>query len=561
MIKAVGIMGNIFRYLPNSIYGYDIAVKDALAALLRYGTYQTLVVHYDPRQYQEYIIRKTVKEMQDKGLINREVVFVSTYDLLKGNNQTHIDVMHNVGMEFLPQLYFRENVAIKPFPYIYTLHCASSPNYRYDFFLQKLLSPFRQFDSLICTSEASKKAVQTILENTTYFLAKEKNIYLKYDGRLDVIPLGVDTNYFYPLNVAQKRRIRTEYNIPYSAFVMLWMGRVSALDKADIQPLIMVLHRLILQNHDKQIILVIAGYDKPNLEFIPAIKAYAESLGVLNNLVFTNPEQSQRNEIYNLAEVFVAPTDNVQETFGLAPIEAMACGIPQVVADWDGYRDTVTDGVTGFRVPTLWTNCDNTLVNNPMLPVEPILRGFLHGFILSQTVSVDLDLYENAIQKLIDSPKMKEQQSINSVMLAKKKFDWKNIIEYYEQLWNTLHEDCLNHGSIQGHKMQYITPHYCEEFASYPTDFLDTDSLVAITVEGSQVLNGEIELPAHYKFEPLLFDSNERLSLLWIISEKEKTVRAIKKETQDSSLSMPVEAHIMWLLKNGFVRLRERKQQ
>lgn len=56
MIQKMGIMGNIFRYLPNSIYGYDIAVKDALSAILRYGTFQSLVVFYDPRQYQEHTI-------------------------------------------------------------------------------------------------------------------------------------------------------------------------------------------------------------------------------------------------------------------------------------------------------------------------------------------------------------------------------------------------------------------------------------------------------------------------------------------------------------------------
>ena len=61
MIQKMGIMGNIFRYLPNSIYGYDIAVKDALSAILRYGTFQSLVVFYDPRQYQEHIIRKIIK--------------------------------------------------------------------------------------------------------------------------------------------------------------------------------------------------------------------------------------------------------------------------------------------------------------------------------------------------------------------------------------------------------------------------------------------------------------------------------------------------------------------
>ena len=50
---------------------------------------------------------------------------------------------------------------------------------------------------------------------------------------------------------------------------------------------------------------------------------------------------------------FLSLVDNPQETFGLAPVEAMAAGVPVVVSDWDGYRYTVSDGVEGFLIPTL----------------------------------------------------------------------------------------------------------------------------------------------------------------------------------------------------------------
>ena len=44
-----------------------------------------------------------------------------------------------------------------------------------------------------------------------------------------------------------------------------------------------------------------------------------------------------------VADMFLSLVDNPQ-TFGLAPVEAMAAGVPLVVSDWDGYRYTVTDG-------------------------------------------------------------------------------------------------------------------------------------------------------------------------------------------------------------------------
>ena len=60
-----------------------------------------------------------------------------------------------------------------------------------------------------------------------------------------------------------------------------------------------------------------------------------------------------RDTAWSGADVLCSLSDNIQETFGIVPVEAMAARLPVVVTDWDGYKDTVRDGVDGFRIPTL----------------------------------------------------------------------------------------------------------------------------------------------------------------------------------------------------------------
>ena len=65
----------------------------------------------------------------------------------------------------------------------------------------------------------------------------------------------------------------------------------------------------------------------------------------------TRPET--RAAVWHAADIFSSLSDNIQETFGLVIVEALASGLPVVASNWDGYRDLVTEGETGLLVPTL----------------------------------------------------------------------------------------------------------------------------------------------------------------------------------------------------------------
>lgn len=53
---------------------------------------------------------------------------------------------------------------------------------------------------------------------------------------------------------------------------------------------------------------------------------------------------------FSLAEWFVHPNQRFREPFGLAPVEAMACGLPVVAWDHGAMRETVKHGETGLLV-------------------------------------------------------------------------------------------------------------------------------------------------------------------------------------------------------------------
>ena len=144
-------------------------------------------------------------------------------------------------------------------------------------------------------------------------------------------------------------------------------------------------------------------------------------------------DPDRRRQSWAAADLFVSLSDNIQETFGLAPIEAMAAGLPVVVTDWDGYKDTVRDGVDGFRIPT-W-----------MLPPdgEAFARGYesaidtydVYCGLTCQTVSVDQRVLIERLSDLVSNPGLRQRMGEAGRRRARDVFDWAVVYRQYQALW------------------------------------------------------------------------------------------------------------------------------
>jgi glycosyltransferase involved in cell wall biosynthesis len=156
-----------------------------------------------------------------------------------------------------------------------------------------------------------------------------------------VLPNCVDVNRFTPAE--RDRRLVDRYGL-HSSKVMLTVGRMAAGERyKGFDEVINLMPQLFQRFPDLKYLIVGDGSDRGRLE------ATVKALGLSKDVIFAGhiPE-SEKVAHYNLADVFVLPSYG--EGFGIALIEAAACGIPIVGSAVDGSRDALLDGRLGRLV-------------------------------------------------------------------------------------------------------------------------------------------------------------------------------------------------------------------
>ena len=136
-------------------------------------------------------------------------------------------------------------------------------------------------------------------------------------------------------------------------------------------------------------------------------------------------------------DIFCSLPDNIQESFGLTPVEAMAAGLPVIASDWNGYRETVRDGVDGFLIPTFMPPAEA----GEVIAYRYFAGQFTYGDYLgatSQATSVDLTALTESILALAGDRNLRRSMGEAGKRWAQENFEWSRVITSYETLWQEL---------------------------------------------------------------------------------------------------------------------------
>ena len=199
---------------------------------------------------------------------------------------------------------------------------------------------------------------------------EERQDIARYYGaprhNIEVIPAGVNLEMFQPVDRAEARAaLASEWGIRDDERVILYVGRIEPLKGIDI-----LLRALPMLEHDGAVRALIVGGNPGNDVELERLKSLAAELGIAGSVTFTGSvRQAVLPTYYSAADVFSLPSHS--ESFGLAPLEAMACGTPAVVSRVGGLKTFIRSGENGYlvpwRCPESFAQRFDTLLANPEL--------------------------------------------------------------------------------------------------------------------------------------------------------------------------------------------------
>jgi D-inositol-3-phosphate glycosyltransferase len=280
--------------------------------------------------------------------------------------------------------------------------------------------------------------------------------------------------------------------------LVLWVGRLSFFEKAFPQSMFQAVRKA-SEASGVRLHFAMAGWfpgEADRGRYEEAARAHAPDVPIH---FLDGNDRTLLGELWAGADIFISLVDNIQETFGITPIEAMAAGLPVVVSNWDGYRSTVRDGVEGFLIPTL---------GGPPLGLGmTMITRHLYGIAsyqayageVAQHTAVHVGRAAEALTELARSPELRRRMGAAGRARIATAYDWSVVARQMHHLVDQL--AAIRAAAPDPVVRQLADPVRGDPFvafAGFPTDVLTPDTPVAATpgATGDMVrgLTGSLDL-------------------------------------------------------------------
>ncbi|MBA64830.1 MAG: glycosyl transferase family 1 [Candidatus Marinimicrobia bacterium] len=219
--------------------------------------------------------------------------------------------------------------AIFNIKHITTIHGSDINMIKKSFFLKILCKGiFYKTDYITVNSSFTKSLLNDFIDK-------------KNKQKIKTIPMGIDSNRFYPSDNAKLKNEDNDENI------LLFVGRL--IDWKGVKYLVQAMPRILNAFPKTKLKVIGEGPEKSKLKKLILKLNLKKNISLLGEI-----ENTKIKYYYSKSDIFIIPSIMVNghtEGLGVVTVEAMACGIPVIGSNVGGIPDVIRNNFNGYLVP------------------------------------------------------------------------------------------------------------------------------------------------------------------------------------------------------------------
>ena len=324
-----------------------------------------------------------------------------------------------------------------------------------------LTAPVYEWDAQICPSQSVQTMVKRLLDDEASWLREHLGATRIERPQLPVIPLGIDSSRF---QIGETERVhlrsqwRQRWQVAHDEICVLYVGRLDFRTKANLFPTLDALElaaQRLKARSGPRLVLALSGWFASEWDEQVLRDAITEACPSVRVVIEDGRSGEARRAVWQAADIFTSLVDNVQETFGLTPIEAMAAGLPVVVSDYDGYRESVRQGIDGFRIPTLQppAGTGTDLID---LHSDQAIGYREYVGRASALIGIDISAAAHAFVSLAHDPSLRSVMGAAGSRRARENYEWQVLVPRIQQLFVEL--ETIRREASERHSRTSVTP-------------------------------------------------------------------------------------------------------